>query len=405
MRIVAPRVIRANRGDLLSRAGILAGLRRRGRMDVVVAAEDAPGHALAGLRTVGYGPLHNLIPTPAAWRALRRADLVVWTGGLDLQDDSSLLKLVHTLLVFLSYRLLGLRIWAIAQGAGPLTTWPGRLLTRLILALVARFGVRDRASERLLRGIAPESALLPMYDGIFVADLALGAPSEDEQRWIDAVAERPAGRPLIGFNLRMWFHFASSILPYQCSKGRYQERSDREMAALVAACAATIRELRRRHDARVVLLSMYEPGVEPWEDDLPWLRRLAEALAHDPEVVVVERPLSLAGFCGLVGRLDLMIACRLHATLTAVRLGVPSINISYTLKGRDIFTDLGLGDRVIDLDAFMGAPDRLVARAEAVLADAAEPARVRAAVAKAVAHNEAVFDRLFGPVLTAAARP
>ena len=81
---------------------------------------------------------------------------MIWTGGLDLQDDFSLLKLVHTWLVFVSYRLLGLKILVALQGAGPLTTPLGRWLaarrtprpTKLVL-------VRDRGSHDLLRGMLP----------------------------------------------------------------------------------------------------------------------------------------------------------------------------------------------------------------------------------------------------------
>ena len=46
------------------------------------------------------------------------------------------------------------------------------------------------------------------------------------------------------------------------------------MSRIVDTLAALIRHLRREHNAEIVLLSMCEPGIEPWEDDQPLLDRL-----------------------------------------------------------------------------------------------------------------------------------
>ena len=58
------------------------------------------------------------------------------------------------------------------------------------------------------------------------------------------------------------------------------------MSRIVDTLAALIRHLRREHNAEIVLLSMCEPGIEPWEDDQPLLDRLKMLPAEDDGVVL-----------------------------------------------------------------------------------------------------------------------
>ena len=399
MTFVCPRVIRGNRGDLLSRQGILQALQDRGLNDIVVACHQAGQITPLGLSTAPYGRLYNLIPGWKGFRALWRARTVLWTGGLDLQDDSSLAKLVHTLAVFTSYRLLRLRTVALMQGAGPLTTRTGRWLARRILNRVDTFVARDPKTLELLDSLNSRCRLVLAWDGIFAGDPLREPLSSSEQTLVDDLVGDRGRRSIIGFNLRLWFHFASGILPYQFVKRRYQERARVRMAALLQSAAQVLRELRVRYDARILLLSMYEPDTEPWEDDLPHLERLG-TLVGDDEIRVVREPLSLRGFCELVRRLDLVIGMRLHSTLTALRLGVPAIHLAYTLKGHDIFAALGLADLVRDVDEFIDAPEKLTETIARVLADEGIAERVQAAAEQAVSRNHAVLEQLFSNLTT-----
>lgn len=364
MKWVSPRVIRGNRGDLLSRWGVLSALHALGARDVAVLCtreRHVPPTARGALGD--YGPLYNFIPTARGRALLHGADAVVWTGGLDLQDDSSLLKLVHTLLVFASYRLAGLRILAAMQGAGPLETRSGRLLARMILDRIGVFLVRDAGSMRLLERLGSRTRLIRCYDGIFLPGFPGESLDASETARVDALVGDAHGRPVVGVNVRLWFHFARSVIPYQFAKARYLRRAEARMTTLVDRVADLVRMLRERRNARVLLVSMYEPGVEPWEDDLPLLERIRDRFGGDRDVVLADDDLSLPAFHALMTRLDLMVGTRLHSTLAAIRAGAPAIHLSYTLKGRDIFTDLGLSDLVFDLEPFMADPSAVVRRA------------------------------------------
>jgi len=400
VRYVSPRVIRGNRGDLVSRYGILSALNQRGISDIAVFCHKPDDIGRLPYPTVPYGGLYNLFPARQGIQALHHADAVLWTAGLDLQDDSSLAKLLHLYTVFTSYRAMGLRIYAAFQGAGPLRTQWGRIMARLILNLVDGFIARDAGSYNLVDSFNSRTRLILGHDGIFLGNFDLSAISPNEQDAVEALIGHPLGMPLVGFNLRQWFHFSSSILPYQYAQKCYLQRSLTAMERYISASVALVTALRKDLGARVLLISMYEPGVEPWEDDLPWLSRVKACFNDDEHVLLVEQPLTLLAFCKLMSCLDLMIGTRLHSTLTALRFGVPALNISYTLKGRDIFQHLGFADWVVDLPDFIQDPIVVAGMATSILARPSIRESVRQRVAGAMEINEHALDDLLSMAST-----
>ena len=160
------------------------------------------------------------------------------------------------------------------------------------------------------------------------------------------------------------------------------------MSRIVDALAALIRHLRREHDAEIVLLSMYEPGIEPWEDDQPLLDRLKVLFAEDDGVVLFCDDVTIESLASTIGRLDLMIGTRLHSTLIALRMGVPALHIAYTGKGRAIYCDLGLADWLVGIDELLDSPELLIKLADEVLSNPDAAARVTKLVAKAVDDNK-----------------
>ncbi len=167
------------------------------------------------------------------------------------------------------------------------------------------------------------------------------------------------------------------------------------MQGLVRAMADLVASLRTRQRARVLLISAYQPGVRPWEDDLPWLEQVKAKFAADDEVALVNAPFTMPPYFYIMSRLDLMIGMRLHSSLVALRFGVPSINLSYTLKGGDILRHMDLSDSVADLRGFIESPQVVLERAESMLANAhSERTKVADAVTQAVATNSSVLKSL-----------
>lgn len=363
MKFILPRTILGNRGDIASRWGVLHALCMLGVEDVTVytrSNEDIPS---TSYQTAFYRPIRNLLPGNGHWKQLYEADIALWTVGLDMQDDSSLVKLMYLWTTFRLYRHLDLKTWCLFQGAGPLSTKLGRWLAGSVLREVDIFVARDLGTFTLINQISPGIKSVLAHDAIFLPgfenDLVLD--NLDEQRNFGRIVARD-DRPVIGFNIRQWFHFVSSILPYQFSQGMYKKRSKDKMFDLIQASISWIRLLRTRENVRVVLLSAYQPGVVPWEDDLPWLMEVKTAFRDDDEVLLIDKPMSMPLYYAVMSSLDLMIGMRLHSSLISLRFGVPSLNLSYTLKGRDILNHLGLPEYIVDLQTFMDNPEGLFNR-------------------------------------------
>ena len=397
MNPILPRVIYGNLGDLASRWGVLRALHQLGAEDVTVFRNlDIDVPALP-FRALDYRPLRNLRLDREARAAFRRADAVLWAVGLDMQDDSSLVRMMYLWVAFRLYRALDLKVICLFQGAGPVTTRAGRVVARGVLSQVDTFVARDPGTFALIEKLNPRTKRVLAHDAIFLP----GFEEDVERDGIPLNAElaewhsAPQNCPIIGINIRQWFHFASSILPYQFSREKYRQRSEAQMQELIRSTTELIASLRTRQRARVILISAYQTGVLPWEDDLPWLERVKANFADDDEVKLVDMSLTMPAYYNLMSRLDLMIGMRLHSSLVALRFGVPSINLSYTLKGGDILRHLGLPDSVADLKGFIQSPKDVLARAESMLANHAdEAAKVHAAVKSAIDVNMEVLRNL-----------
>lgn len=391
MKPILPRVIYGNLGDLASRWGVLRALHQLGVEDAILFEAyptDAPALPFPTLR---YRPLRNLLLDRPALDAFRRADTVLWAAGLDMQDDSSLARMVYLWVAFRLYRALGLKIVCLFQGAGPITTRMGSIVAHGVLSQVHTFVARDPGTYALIEKLNPRAKRVLAHDAIFLPGFEEDLhPFDDLNPLFDG-----AEGPLIGINIRQWFHFASSILPYQFSREKYRQRSEAQMKELIRSMTELIASLRARQNVRVLLISAYQKDVLPWEDDLPWLEQVKANFADDDEVKVIDWRLDMYHYYFIMTALDLMIGMRLHSTLAALRFGVPSINLSYTLKGGDILRHLGLPDSIVDLRAFIESPKDVLERAESMLANhAAEISKVRVSVKKAIARNMDVLKEV-----------
>lgn len=384
MKYVLPRTIYGNRGDLASRWGVLKALHKLGVDHVSVYRQFPLDLPPLDYHQLEYHGFRNLPPTRIELNLLRRSDVVLWAVGLDMQDDSSLVKLMYLWLIFRMYKSLGLKIVCLFQGAGPIRTRLGRSLASQVLRTADAFVARDPGTASLVGELSSNVDVTIGHDGIFLPGFEEDLVNVSDFRFLD----RDSDGPLVGFNLRQWYHFSSSLLPYQFSQKKFKQRSNERMAAVVDAARTLVKYLRDEWAARVLLISAYQPEVVPWEDDQPWLESVKSSFVDDPEVILIDQALSLPEYFSMMAELDLMIGMRLHSTLTALRFGVPSINISYTLKGRDILSRMGLSANVVDLEDFIEAVGPIIARVDQLLNNLAEEKeQVKEIVDKATEEN------------------
>jgi polysaccharide pyruvyl transferase WcaK-like protein len=143
------------------------------------------------------------------------------------------------------------------------------------------------------------------------------------------------------------------------------------------------------------LLSAYQANQVSWEDDTPWLAQIQAHFSTDDHIHLANQVLSLPQYFQVISRLSLMVAMRLHSSLIALRFGVPAINISYTLKGQNIFQYLGLHENVTNLEQFMQDPEHITGMIRLIMeAPQKERQKAHDATRAAIAQNITVLNSL-----------
>lgn len=395
-KIILPRVIYGNRGDILSRWGLINGLESIGQNKIEVFAHlpcDLPEDVRDQYHP--YGKYHNLLLSKQARRALHDSDRILWGGGLDITDESSKAKLLYLAFLFSYYRKCGKQIDCVFQGAGPVMTRTGEKLTRKILSKVNSFIARDEYTYHLVKNMAPDKPVYLAGDAIFMPGFEAQIADHSDPKTI-APYLPPAGKLLIAINIRRWFHFSSDLIPFQMAKKRYENRGQQQMDQLVGIYVDLVRKIRREYDARVLLVSAYNPGVFGWEDDMPWLRKIGAEFPNDTEVQLLDTDLDMVDYLSLMSKADLAVSMRLHSSLTVLRFGNPAININYSPKGFHVFKTLGMGEHAIEIDTAMRDPEHIWQEVQLVLSDLpAEKQKVKDGVAMLIEKNLDVLAALF----------
>ena len=395
-KIILPRVIYGNRGDILSRWGLINGLESIGQNNIQVFAH-LPCDLPAEVRDhyYPYGKYHNLLLSKQARQALHDSDRILWGGGLDITDESSKAKLLYLAVLFSYYRKCGKQIDCVFQGAGPVMTRTGEILTRKILSKVNRFIARDEYTYNLVKTMAPDKQVYLAGDAIFMPGFEEQVADHSDPKAI-AHYLPPAGKLLVAINIRRWFHFSSDLIPFQMAKKRYENRGQQQMDQLVGIYVDLVRKIRRKYDARVLLVSAYNPGVFGWEDDMPWLRKISAEFPNDTDVQLLDTDLNMIDYLSLMSKADLAVSMRLHSSLTVLRFGNPAININYSPKGFHVFKTLGMGEHAIEIDTAMRDPERIWQEVQMVLSDLpAEKQKVKDGVAMLIEKNVDVLAALF----------
>lgn len=319
---------------------------------LIVLSNRNPSELPVPCEVVRPGFLKDLLPRREQINRYRRGDEIWWACGHDLQDDSSALKIPFILAKFIFFRIMGLRIRIIAQGAGPLATPMGRCCTRIMLKLVDSASFRDRESLLLVGRIAPES----MHKMRQTVDCALFAADEYMPIRLPVSSDRPLQ---IGVNLRRWYHFDNHWLPYEY-RIRLRMVKDipggTEMKELITGMALFLDRQIERQNMCVRMIPMYPPGIEPWENDIALLTQLKSAMAHQDRVEIVSADLRPDQLLSVFNDLDVMIGMRLHATIIATMLGIPSIHLAYSPKGYSYFKMIHQEKLCIPVDGLL-SPD------------------------------------------------
>ena len=284
-----------NTGDEAALAGTLASFR---------SLDENVGFTVLSANPVETATAHGVpaeprFSLPAVVRAIRKADLLISGGGSIFQDATSARSATYYFGVILIAKILCKPVMLYAQGIGPITRSLTKAQVRLILNRVNLITVRDEDSAVLLRGLG---VTVPPIHVTADASFALEPEGDDVCASVLEKAGVPAERPKLGVALRSW---------------RVGEDWPRVVADGIAATVARI-------GAVPVFIPMQYP------DDV----QLAEAVAAavGGESVILRERLAPVSVKAAIGRMDVVLAMRLHAALFAAAQGVPFAALSYDPK-------------------------------------------------------------------------
>lgn len=293
-----------NAGDEAVLSATLAQLRKRmpDAEPVVLSADPDATTAQHAVEAVPRWPYNALRRTIAS------ADLLLSGGGSLLQDATSSRSLAYYLLTLQLAHAAGVPYIIHAQGLGPLRSWAARKATAYYLCRAAAITLRDNASVALAAELGvPQDRVKLAADPAFVLE---PAPPEAADDILAAQGVDPK-LPLLGMVVREW-PGAREVLPALVRVGRL---ATEEWGARVV----------------VIPFQLYA--------DVPMSHELAALL---PGAVVVAETMSPQVLMSVIGRLDMLVAMRLHALIFAASQGVPAVAVSYDPKVEALSREAGL---------------------------------------------------------------
>ena len=260
-------------------------------------------------------------------RTLRDSDLLLSGGGSLLQDTTSLKSLLYYLWVMRVAISVHKPFMFYAQGIGPLRRPVSRALVRLVANRAALLTVRDDGSATLLRRIG---AIKPPLEVTADPAFALDAAPSDAVDALYAAERLPRDTPLVAVALRPWHE------PRPGANGNPNGPAHEESHSPVPLYARLLTELERQTGARPVLLPMHVP------DDLEFGAHVAAHPDAPRNLLAVESAYPPRVLLGLIGRMQAVVALRLHTLIFAARQAVPPFALSYDPKVENLMELLGL---------------------------------------------------------------
>lgn len=280
------------------------------------------------------------LPTITAWRALRRADALVISGGGLINDywPAVIPRYVAWCLVA---RLAGCRVIWIGAGVGPIRRRPWRWLAGLAFMASRVVLVRDRASEDWVRRCYRGATVRVIADPAFF--LPVPPAADATPSGLAIVARGPTPR-----DAALTDDFVRSL--------------------------ATVATARHALGERVELVAMH-PG-----EDRAFIASIQGAIGElgGTALPVTWLPPDPADALALFGTFDRLLTVRLHGLILGALAGVPSVAIGYDPKVIGAADLLGLSDVAVAVDD--ATPTVLGDALDRLAGDPGRRQRLRAAV-------------------------
>jgi len=242
-------------------------------------------------------------------KAIYKSDAFLSGGGSLLQDVTSTRSIIYYLTLIYFAKLFKKPVMVYANGIGPINKKINRYLTKHILNKVDLISLRDDNSKKTVEELGVENKRVYVTaDPVF----SLQPTSIDKVNDILKNEDIPIDKPLIGIAIRDW-------------------KNSKEIIEVVSK---TIDYIKQSYDVNVILIPMHYPEDTNISE---------EVIAHcSTKAYLLKEKYPVEDIMGIISKLELIIAMRLHSLIYAATQAVPMVGIVYDPKVEGFLDSIGL---------------------------------------------------------------
>lgn len=276
------------------------------------------------LLTAKPGQGKRLCMTDASYRfnpfsivnTMKSTSILINGGGSLIQDSTSSKSLWYYLLVILSAKKHGAKVFALANGIGPISK-KNLKITKKAVKRIDKITLRDKMSAEELLRIYPEAE----YE--LTADPAITLEGSKKEKVLSLLSAEgvPENTKTIGVSVREW--------------NRLDSRFTKKMKS-------ALENAYEKYGLVPVFIPMKYP------DDIRISLKISETLSC-PSYVLKKR-YGVDDIIGIISSMDIILAMRLHTLIFASGHAVPCIGIIYDPKVRGFMEYIGQ-DRFVSAEA------------------------------------------------------
>lgn len=252
-------------------------------------------------------------------KAIRETDLLISGGGSLLQDVTSTRSIIYYLGIIFLAKFFRKKVYVYANGIGPIDKRFNRFLTRHILNKVDLITLRDEDSKDFVRSINIRNNNLEVTaDPVYTLDPE--TPEVVEEIFIN---ERiPADKKYIGVAVREW----------------------KKSPQLKEKLAETLKDIIEKTDYDILFIPLHYP--EDVETSKEICKKIQSNRTH-----IIKGNYSVKEIMGITGKVDLILAMRLHALIYSVVQTTPIVGLIYDPKVLGLLKTLEI-EEYVDVEDF-----------------------------------------------------
>lgn len=285
-----------NSGDDAILKAIIKDIRNvDNKLNIVVLSKDPEKtNAMYNVKAVDRFKVFDVI------KAIKTTSLLISGGGSLLQDVTSTRSLLYYLAVMGMANFFGKPVMVYANGIGPINRKFNRWLSKITLDRVDLITLRDKDSREYLSkmGINNDNIIVTA-DPVFT----LEASNKEHINNIFIKEGIPNDKQYVGISIRKW----------------------KTAKNLIDIVSKTIVYIIENYKVDVILIPMHYP--EDVEISLEVLNKVKSDNCH-----VLRDKYSVEEIMGVIHRLDLIVAMRLHSLIYAAGQEVPMVGLVYDPK-------------------------------------------------------------------------